>query len=281
MPLRGTSRRATDLPSSTEGHAPRFFAIADELIQPGPELSAAERLELYHRQYWFRILDSLAEDFPTLQSCIGGEQFWSDAERYLLQHPSTSFTLRHLGAGLANFYTNDEATPQPRRHWLADLARLEYAHMEVFEKAQACLPDATTILHDHLVLQSHVLVIRVRYPVDQCWSDPAIFDQPTEADELDVAVWRGLNGESFHRRLDTDESLLLAQLQQGGTLSDILARLPEPMPSAEFIRDTFGQWQHDGWIGIHGTTMTLPLGEQHQHWQGMDRMSSETRAMED
>ena len=284
LPLRGTSRQSTDLPPSAEGHTAHFFAIADSLIQPGPDLSAAERLELYHRQYWFRLLDSLAEDFPTLQACIGGELFWSYAERYLLQRPSTSFTLRHLGEGLADFFANDPETPLPLRGWLKDLARLEYTHMEVFEKAQASLPDAITILEAQLILQAHVQVIRVQHPVDSCWNDstnfaPADSSAESEIEEIEIAVWRGLSGESFHRRIDPAEAQLLALLQLGGTLSEILSQVPDPAPAPEFIRDTFGQWQHDGWIGIRDSCTNLPLSSQHQNWQGMDRMSSETLAM--
>ena len=97
LPLRGSSRNSTELSPSDEGHSPEFFRIADEIIKPGPSLTSAERLELYHRQYWFRILDSLAEDFPVLRKMAGDGIFWELIEGYLLGRPSRSFTLRHLG----------------------------------------------------------------------------------------------------------------------------------------------------------------------------------------
>lgn len=285
LPLRGTSRRSTELPPCTEGHSARFFAIADAIIQPGPELSAAERLELYHRQYWFRLLDSLAEDFPTLQACMGSDLFWRDAERYLLHRSSSSFTLRHLGEGLADFFANDCETPAHLRGWLADLARLEYTHMEVFEQAQACIPDERTIMEAQLMLQAHVRLVRIDHPVDLYWNDPSNFALAADRGEaqhqaLEMAVWRSLSGESFHRRIDAEESQLLALLQLGGTLPEILSRLSEPVPSPELIRNAFGRWQQDGWIGIRGSSMNLPISSQ-RHWHGMDRMSSETRAMND
>jgi hypothetical protein len=56
-----------------------------------------ERLELYHRQYWYRLLDSIEEDFPALRLLLGRAPFWRLVEEYLLAAPPTSFTLRHLG----------------------------------------------------------------------------------------------------------------------------------------------------------------------------------------
>jgi len=38
--------------------------IAASFIAPNSNLSSFERLEIYNRQYWFRILGALAEDFP-------------------------------------------------------------------------------------------------------------------------------------------------------------------------------------------------------------------------
>ncbi len=39
-------------------------AVAESFIAPNSRLTAFERLEIYNRQYWFRVLGALAEDFP-------------------------------------------------------------------------------------------------------------------------------------------------------------------------------------------------------------------------
>ena len=76
MPWRGRSRASTALAPVAEGHSPEFLAKAEELMKRGVNLSPAESLELYHRQYWFRLLDSIAEDFPILQKVAGEETFF-------------------------------------------------------------------------------------------------------------------------------------------------------------------------------------------------------------
>ena len=48
--------------------------VAASFIAPNSRLTAFERLELYNRQYWLRILGSLAEDFMGLRALLGGRQ---------------------------------------------------------------------------------------------------------------------------------------------------------------------------------------------------------------
>ena len=40
---------------------------APEFIKPSATLSSFERLEIYKRQYWFRLFDSFEDDFSGLQ----------------------------------------------------------------------------------------------------------------------------------------------------------------------------------------------------------------------
>ncbi len=49
--------------------------VAGSFIAPNSRLTAFERLEIYNRQYWFRVLGALAEDFPCIafdhwRSCL-------------------------------------------------------------------------------------------------------------------------------------------------------------------------------------------------------------------
>ena len=37
--------------------------IAEQIIKPNERLTSFERLEIYNRQYWFRIISSMADDF--------------------------------------------------------------------------------------------------------------------------------------------------------------------------------------------------------------------------
>jgi len=61
-------------------------SIADEaaaFIRPNDRLTSFERLEIYNRQYWFRLFSSFEEDFPGLKSVVGSRKFEALMRAYL------------------------------------------------------------------------------------------------------------------------------------------------------------------------------------------------------
>ncbi len=145
--------------------------LAASYIKPNDRLSSFDRLEIYNRQYWFRAMDSLAEDFSALQAAVGAKAFEAIALGYLREHPSTSFTLRNLGAKLPDWLA---AHPEhgARNHALAlDVARLEWAYIDAFDGASAAAlreDDFAGMTGDStLSLQPHLQLLALGYPVDE------------------------------------------------------------------------------------------------------------------
>ena len=77
-------------PRWTDGS--KTSALADEFIKPNDRLSAFERLEIYNRVYWFRILDCIYDDYPGLRAILGERKFMRLVTAYLARYPSSSFT---------------------------------------------------------------------------------------------------------------------------------------------------------------------------------------------
>src|SRR5215472_9984008 len=73
-------------PVSANGRSMR--RVAAEFIKPNDRLTSFERLEIYNRQYWFRILSALSDDFPGLRAIIGESRFDKMAVEYLYDCPS-------------------------------------------------------------------------------------------------------------------------------------------------------------------------------------------------
>jgi len=110
--------------------------IVDEIIKPNDRLSSFERLEIYNRVYWFRILSAMADDFPGLRAVIGQRNFDQLLIAYLSDCPSESFTLRNLGSRLQAWLRNHrEFAPKTERIAL-DMVRLEWADIEAFDGAE-------------------------------------------------------------------------------------------------------------------------------------------------
>src|ERR1700676_3597863 len=60
--------------------------VAAEFIAPNSRLTPFERLEIYNRQYWYRVLSALAEDFPALRAVVGAKAFDTISVAYLEEH---------------------------------------------------------------------------------------------------------------------------------------------------------------------------------------------------
>ena len=55
-------------------------AVATQIIKPNDRLTSFERLEIYNRQYWFRVLSAFAEDFPGPARRAGWPPFRRDGQ---------------------------------------------------------------------------------------------------------------------------------------------------------------------------------------------------------
>ena len=101
------------------------------LVEPSSRLSPAEHLDIYADMYFYRLRDALAEDYSKVTAVTGGARFHNFVTDFLLAHPSRHPSMRYLGAPLAGMLAshalNDEMP------YLADLARLEWARIDVFD----------------------------------------------------------------------------------------------------------------------------------------------------
>src|SRR5271168_2507099 len=106
--------------------------VAAEFIKSNDRLSSFERLEIYNRQYWFRVLAALDEDFRGLRAIIGPRRFEALSKAYLIECPSASFTLRNLGSRLEGWLRSHPEHLATFKQIALDMVRLEWAEIEAF-----------------------------------------------------------------------------------------------------------------------------------------------------
>lgn len=112
-------------------------------IRPAPGLDAPARLAIYHDAYRLRTAEALRADFPALLARLGRDAFDALAGRYLARYPSTSHTLRDLGAGLGAYLR--AARPYREARHLAELAEFEWALRAAFDGPDAPAPDVPAL----------------------------------------------------------------------------------------------------------------------------------------
>lgn len=164
--------------TSRERMQPRWLdgrltsAVASEFIKPNDRLSSFDRLEIYNRVYWFRVLDCLYDDYPGLRAILGERKFGRLATAYLAKYPSTSFTLRNLGRHLEKFLREEPHWVTPNEELALDMARFEWAQVLAFDEAAAppLRPDDvldTPAAKLRLRLQPYLSLLELNYAVDK------------------------------------------------------------------------------------------------------------------
>lgn len=253
-------------------------AEADQFIRPNDRLTSFERLEIYNRQYWFRLFSSFEEDFPGVQAVVGRKRFQGLMRAYLEAHPSTSFSLRNLGSRLVNWLEENPAWTQPHSEMAVEMARLEWAHIEAFDNAMwpplSFEARSQIGAESKLALQPHVRLTEAHYAIDDALiavrnesgsrdtssnnASTGHVSKRTRAlremkrETVHIAVHR-FEDTVYYRRIAAEDYRLLLALQQGLVLENAIdiAFDGSPMPEDErpaYLHSAFAYWTTMGWF---------------------------------
>ncbi|MGC0775004.1 MAG: DNA-binding domain-containing protein [Candidatus Acidiferrum sp.] len=252
---------------------------ASRFIKPNDRLTSFERLEIYNRQYWFRVLSALGEDFPGLRAVLGERRFDAMAQAYLIANPSRSFTLRDLGSSMESWLRKKTKWAGKNQALALDIARLEWADIEAFDgKAEPPLRPQDLSSADgaklKLTLQPYVRLLSFRYPVDDLLLEVRKEDEDTDfasntftehrkhkrvravaklkPAEIFLAVHR-IDYSVYFRRLEQEEFAILTALREGKTLAAAVALgfrksaiAAEERPAQ--VQTWFQTWAALGWF---------------------------------
>jgi hypothetical protein len=270
-PLTATERMR---PRWTDGRPTK--KIVASFIKPNSRLTSFDRLEIYNRQYWLRISECFYDDYPGLRTVLGESQFHQLALAYLINNPSSHFTLRDLGSRLIDFIQTEPRWTAPHQEMALDMARLEWAHIEAFDN-EAKSPVTVADLQGcdpariHLRLQPHLTLLKLAYPLDEFLlsvrdqpglrgeaSNAVTAVQPTKLSRAKLpkrrtthlAVHRHQNV-VYYKRLTARQFDLLTALGEGKSLQAALQTLPTTGAQPP-VQDWFRNWAALGWFWMRG-----------------------------
>ena len=257
----------------------RMGAYAARYIKPNDRLTSFERLEIYNRQYWFRVLGSMAEDFPGLLAILGQRRFDDMCRAYLVECPSRSFTLRNLGARLETWLRRNPKWIRGKQTLALDMVRLEWADIEAFDgKAEPALHpedlNGSSTRGLRLRLQPYVRVLELHYPVDDLtlefrendntadFASNALTETRRSSKVRAVAalepkqiflVVHRMDFSVYFRRIEHEEFALLSALRSGKTIERAIelafqrSSVPE-FDRGGYVRLRFQTWATMGWF---------------------------------
>ncbi|HMD41267.1 MAG TPA: DNA-binding domain-containing protein [Candidatus Acidoferrum sp.] len=252
---------------------------AARYIKPNDRLTSFERLEIYNRQYWFRVFGAMAEDFPGLRAILGERRFDDMCRAYLMECPSQSFTLRNLGARLEAWLRRNPSWLRGKKVLAFDMVRLEWADIEAFDgKAEPVL--RVEDLHGvsasklRLRVQPYVQLLELHYPVDDLVLEVRKDDQGADfasnaiaerrkhvrvravgalqPKEIFLVVHR-IDYSVYFRRLKHEEYTLLRILRAGKSIGQAIglafrgSSLPESNRGG-YVQRCFETWAALGWF---------------------------------
>ena len=252
---------------------PASRVVTEKFIKPNDRLTSVERLELYNRQYWFRLSDCFYEDYPGLRAIIGEKKFTALTTAYLAKHPSTSFSLRNLGQYLERFLIKEPQWIRPHQAMALDMAQFEWARVVAFDGEAKPVVTADDLLDSRpeklrLRLQPYLSLLALRYPLDEFLL--AVKQLNTEAlrgeasnavtemhhkkirtlrrpraEKVYVAVHR-VDNAVYYKRLTRQQFEVLTALQRGVTLAKACAGVSTA--SVNDIQKWFATWMSFGWF---------------------------------
>lgn len=249
-----------------------------EWIKPNRQLTSFDRLEIYNRGYWFRVLDCFFEDYPGLRAVLGERRFSRLAMAYLSAHPSHSFTLRNLGCCLVDFIAARPAFTGDLQDLCLDMARLEWAHIEAFDKESRPALGLDDLLDIpaaklRLRLQPFVVLLKLGFPLDdflievknhaglRSEASNAVQEPPHSPPRKQKRPKPSLTYLAVHRqdftvyykRLEQGQFALLTALQRGASLGKAIDALAKEESGLSLDPQTIGRWFETwsalGWFG--------------------------------
>jgi hypothetical protein len=233
----------------------------ERLLTPGPQLSALDRMQIYHDGYFARLVECLTDDYPALSYALGEETFSSLARAYIASHPSRSRSLNAYGQHMESFC---RARSEPWAGFAADLARLEWALVEIVHE-----PVSESLAFDELatipaarwqrarLLPSRALrVLGFDYPVNdffRAFREERAPQLPERAPSATAVYRQGLA--LWRMDLEPRAALLLKDLVSGVPLPAAVARLETQSRApgtshelASLLPEWLGSWVQSGFF---------------------------------
>ncbi len=252
-------------PKSLDGHS--MTDVAGSIIKPNSRLTSFERLEIYNRQYWFRLISSLADDFDGLRAILGEKHFQKLVIAYLNDCPSTSFTLRNLGSKLEKWLPDHLEYVKGVESLALDVVKLGWAEVETFDgesRQRVSDADLANLGEDPtLSLQPYIRLLELDHPVhsfllrvrertrnaDTIRRTPARFLPKRKKTYISV---HRLDNSVYFKELDREAFAMLSAFQNRSTVSHAIESADWSAYSEDEvgtkIRDYFANWASLGWF---------------------------------
>lgn len=234
------------------GDPSTFDELAVSVVEPTSRQTPAARLAVYTTMYFWRIQEVLREDFSRTVAVVGTDAFEAIARAYVARHPSQHPSIRWVGHALPAFLA--ESPPDGAPPWLADLARFEWARLDLFDAADAA-PIGVDALravqpedwpHLRFTPIPALATFTSEWPIDRIWAavGEGLLEHTWARERVALRLWRQGSPvfHVFHARLGASEERAFARLVAGRTFAAICDVLDDASEAGALLV----RWLEDG-----------------------------------
>lgn len=213
-------------------------------VTPSHTLEPYERMEIYNKGYWYRLLDILIDAFPLVSRLFGAYDFNQKlAIPYLMKHPSQHWDLNFLGNRFVQYL--EESYHEKDRKLILFSAKVDWACQEsFFVEAQPALDThllkPEEILSKQIKLQPHIQLFEFPYDLISYreaflkeevdfWIDhdfPKLSKQKAPSSYFFI-LFRSLQPLVEIKAIDEAEFFLLKSIQKGKTIEEALEEVEQ------------------------------------------------------
>lgn len=231
----------------------------EQTVLPSDKLTPLERISVYADMYFWRFIDIMAGEYPTVQHILGGDLFAQMVQDYVSRYPSTYYNLNRLSIKFPH-YLEKEAKDFPHRPFVAAIAVVERAMEDAFDDPhrEKLTPEAIQSIPGEqwadirLQFNPALYLLELEYPVNDYMT--AVYENRhmdiPQAQKAFVVVYRR-DYTVWREDLDYESYLLLSRLKDGESLGKALENCT-------------------GQEGVDADKITASLGEWFQQWTAQE-----------
>lgn len=267
--------RPIDVNSCMNPTSPTGIPMAEEAWQyivPSPTLQPAQRIELYNQQYWWRLLSTMHEIFPTVTRLFGYHDFNQTISiPYLCKYPPRHWSLHYVGDKLLDWIQEDYHADD--KELVYNAARVDWAYTDSFITPfyDLNLPnpdDFSSVLDKTLYLQPHATIFELPYDMflfrteflehdPDYWVEndfPPLPLLPDNKNEYFV-IYRNRGNDVAVEKISHSEYRLLQHFQSGSSIEAICQWLEHQDESltteaGEKLHLWFQQWTFNQFLSL-------------------------------
>jgi len=230
---------------------------AEKYLIPSPSLAPKTRIEIYAQQYWWRLIDCMHHNFPSLTHFLGTKRFNDEiALPYLFERPPSHWSLNTLGSTLPEWMGSKRFSSLHLDlvNWDARATSAFFAKQltEPLQLTQEALSSCTYTLQPHMhFIQTHFSLGPFREALLAEENPPAAQE---EQSPLSYAIFRNRKLQVEWNEIDAFQYTALQKFKTPCTLADFCGNLESnPIFSKEAERLLplwFQQWTALGWLAV-------------------------------